>query len=172
MFVYQYQTYIIQELLKIEPMLFSDRNIIGAMCGILNTIEFNPVDEKDEILIGKGLDCRRLYFEQYGIWPREGPCMMFEMMVGLAMSCDEMLSPEPSETTPWMFFKYMLECIYSYSVNNKIAIGETEIDEEWIITSNIDESCDHYRTELLRNDNGWNVDIWTQCNHMPWSDIL
>ena len=140
-------------MLNIDSFIsFPDFNHIGVLCDILSTKEFDPVDEKDETLIGKGVDCRRLYFEQYGIWPREGPCTMFEMMAGLAMSCDEMLSPEPSKTTPWMFFKYMLECMYSYG--------------------NIDESCDHYRTELLRNDDGRNIGIWTQCNHMPWSDIL
>lgn len=153
MFVYSYRNYILKELLNIDRSIsFPAFNHIGVLCDVLSTKEFDPVDEKDEILIGKGVDCRRLYFEQYGVWPREGPCTMFEMMAGLAMSCDEMLSPEPSETTPWMFFKYMLECMYSYG--------------------NIDESCDHYRTELLRNDDGWNVDIWTQCNHMQWSNIL
>lgn len=153
MFVYSYRNYILKELLIIDPLIsFQGFNHIGVLCDVLSTKTFNPVGEKDEILIGKGLDCRRLYFEQYGIWPREGPCTMFEMMAGLAMSCDEMLSPEPSETTPWIFFKHMLQCMCSYG--------------------NIDESCTHYRTELLRNDDGWNIDIWTQCNHVPWSDIL
>ena len=153
MFVHSYRNYILKELLlNTDPFVFFPDNIVCVMCDILSTKEFDPVDDKDEILIGKGMDCRRLYFEQYGTWPKEGPCTMFEMMAGLAISCDEMLSPEPSKTTPWMFFKYMLECMCSYG--------------------NIDEFCDHYRTELLRNDDGWNVDIWTQCNHMPWSDIL
>lgn len=153
MFVYPYISYILNKLLNIDQLIsVSGLNYIESRCYILNTIEFDPVDEKDEILIGKGMDCRRLYFEQYGIWPREGPCTMFEMMAGLAMSCDEMLSPEPSKTTPWMFFRCMLDCIFSYG--------------------NIDESCANYRTELLRNDDGWAVDIWTQCNQVPWSDIL
>lgn len=153
MFVYSYRNYILEKLLNIDPLIsFQGFNHIGVLCDVLSTKIFDPVDEKDEILIGKGMDCRRLYFEQYGIWPREGPCTMFEMMAGLAMSCDEMLSPEPSETTPWMFFKHMLQCMYSYG--------------------NIDESCEHYRTELLRNNDGWDIDIWTQCNHVMWSDIL
>lgn len=153
MFVYSYRNYILKELLNIDRSIpFPAFNHIGVLCDVLSTKEFDPVDEKDEILIGKGVDCRRLYFEQYGVWPREGPCTMFEMMAGLAMSCDEMLSPAPEQTTPWMFFRHMLDSMFSYG--------------------NIDESCSHYRTELLQNDDGWNVDIWTQCNHMPWSDIL
>lgn len=153
MFIYSYRNYILKELLNIDPLIsFPDFNHIGVLCDLLSTNDFDPVDEKDEILIGKGVDCRRLYFEQYGVWPREGPCTMFEMMAGLAISCDEMLSPAPSETTPWMFFRFMLDCIFSYG--------------------NIEESCRHYRTDLLRNDNGWNIDIWTQCNHVAWIDIL
>lgn len=153
MFVYPYTSYIVKTLLSSNRSIFcAGLEHISNLCDILNDIEFEPVNEKDEILIGKGVDCRRLYFEQYGIWPREGPCTMFEMMAGLAISCDEMLSPAPSRTSPWMFFEYMIDCIFSYG--------------------NIEESCKHYRTELLRNDDGWNVDIWTQCNHMPWSDIL
>ena len=153
MFVLSYRNYILKSLLYIDRSLsFPDYNHVGVLCDLLSSEDFDPVDETDEILIGKGLDCRRLYFEQYGVWPREGPCTMFEMMAGLAISCDEMLSPAPSETTPWMFFKYMLDCICSYG--------------------NIEESCRHYRTELLGDADGWNIDIWTQCNHMPWSAIL
>ena len=76
---------------------------------------------------------------------------MFEMMAGLAMSCDEMLSPAPEQTTPWLFFKHMLDSIFS--------------------NGDIEESCKCYRTELLGEGDGWN-DIWTQCNHMTWSNVL
>ena len=153
MFVLSYRNYILKSLLRINRSLsFPDYEHIGILCDILSTKIFDPVDEKDEILIGRGLDCRRLYFEQYGVWPREGPCSMFEMMAGLAISCDEMLSPAPEQTTPWLFFKYMLNCIFSYG--------------------DIDESCRHYRTELLGDDYEWGTDIWTQCNHMEWSNVL
>lgn len=119
----------------------------------LNEIDFDPVDETDSILTGKGIDCRRLYFQQFGKWPQEGGCSMLEMLAGLALSCDEMLSPDPGNTTGFDFFNFFIDNLYSMG--------------------NIEESCAHYRIHILmtRDPRFWNLDLWSQCNQFDWSSI-
>lgn len=159
-----YTSFIIQEVLQPQKRIF-----LGGQyptLNYLNTVIFDPVDEVDQNLVGKGIDIRRLYFDRYGIWPKEGPCSMLEMMAGLAMSCDEMLSPDPSNTTPWNFFNLIF---------NNLLTNCNHFESGKVMYSSLDSACTLYR-ETLFGEYGLNsletLDIWSQANRVNWEEVL
>lgn len=123
-------------------------------CNLLNEIIFDPVDEYDENLVGHGVELRRLYFEKTGLWPQEGPCTMLEMLAGLALSCDEMLSPAPDKTTGFHFFKYMLTNL----------LGNADADSVYSL-------CANYRFSIFGIDE-YDQPLWVQANRIDWESVI
>lgn len=156
----RYLNYIVKLLKVPNELVFS----IQTYMKNLVIIRFEPSSEDDENRAGWGLDIRRLYFDEFGHWPVEGPCTMLEMMAGLSINCNNMLSPDPGNTEPWMFFLIMLNNITTCRDIYYAIAGDPFLA-----------SCVNYQFTLFAKNGVNNLheeDIWVQANHYQWETSI